>query len=52
MSTSKQDNNIYIAEGVKQDCDKLLDKFCELQSYDFNDFLKIWKKMEFPFIYG
>lgn len=48
MSFSRED---YLADGVKEDCDKLLEKFSHLQSYDFNDFLKVWKEMKFPFIY-
>jgi len=44
-------NYSYIALGVKSDCRNLLKKFAATKSVRFEEFVKIWRDMQFPCIY-
>lgn len=44
-------NDSYIASGFRKDCEKLINRFEQLDNVRFQDFCEIWKDMKFSLIF-
>lgn len=41
-----------LAAAFKADCEEFLEEFEKLDSVDFIDFARIWRKKKFSFVFG